>query len=136
MTYATAADLETRYGLDELIQLTDRAGTHTVDHVVVGKALADADSIIDGYIGAAIALPLASVPARLTAAACAIARYLLWQDGHPERVRLDYEDVLVWLRDVAAGRASLGLATSAAPPVATALPAAVAPQRLVVAPPW
>lgn len=129
MSYATQQDLVDRYGLDEIVQLTDRTGTGQVDATVVARALADADAIIDAYVGLVTTLPLSSVPPRLSQAACVIARYSLWQDGHPDRVRLDYEDAIAWLRDIAAGRASLGLAPSVAPAPSTAPPAARAPAR-------
>ena len=53
MTYALQQDLIDRFGESELIQLTDRTNVPPtdVDDVVVGRALADADGTIDGYIG-------------------------------------------------------------------------------------
>ena len=65
MPYATQADLETRFGSAELAQLTDRISGSVIDAAVVGRALADAEAEIDGYLAARYQLPLASAPAVL-----------------------------------------------------------------------
>lgn len=108
MTYATQQDLVDRYGEEELIQLTDRDAVAAIDADVVAKALSDADEVIDGYIGSRVSLPLASVPAVLVRVASDIARYFLHSDAPTEQVRTAYKDAIAWLKDVAAGRVSLG----------------------------
>jgi len=119
MTYATQADLEARFGLDELTQLTDRTNAGVPDAVVVARALADADAEIDGYLASRYALPLATVPPVLARIACDIARYRLWEDRASEEVRRRYEDARRLLESIARGQVSLGLpAVSAAPALA------------------
>jgi phage gp36-like protein len=119
MTYATQADLEDRFGVDELTQLTDRAGAGGPDAGIVARALADADAEIDGYLASRYALPLTTVPAVLARIACDIARYRLWEDRASEEVRLRYEDARRTLESIAKGQVSLGLpAASAAPALA------------------
>lgn len=123
MAYATQADLVTRFGEDELIQLTDRAGAGVPDATIVGRALADAEAEMDGYLAARYALPMATVPGVLVRIACDIARYRLWEDRASDEVRRRYEDARRILESIAKGTVSLGLpAVSAAPALAEFLP--------------
>ena len=108
MTYATQQALVDRFGELEILQLTARDTVGSIDAEVVASALADADELIDSYIAARAALPLATVPERLVRVAGDIARYFLHADAPTEQVRTAYKDSLTWLRDVAAGKATLG----------------------------
>lgn len=103
MTYAIRADLEERYGADELTQRES-----VLSAGAVTEALADADAEIDAYVGGRYAVPLSPAPANVVRIACAIARYNILGDSATERARNDYTDALRFLRDVQAGRASLG----------------------------
>lgn len=117
MSYATQQDLVTRFGELEMIQLTDRNGAGEIDAGVVAKALLDAGKLIDSYIAARAALPLPSVPDRLVRVAGDIARYYLHADRPTEQVAKAYEDAVRWLRDIAAGKATLEIdGASVAPP--------------------
>lgn len=109
MGYATQADLSTRYGERELIQVTDKAKppTGSVDGVVVARALADADAEIDARLAVRYAVPVVTPPAIVVDCACRIARYKLHEDRATEKIRADYEDAIKFLADVAAGRANL-----------------------------
>jgi len=121
MTYATQADLEARFGADELTQLTDRIGSGLPDASIIARALADADAEIDGYLASRYALPLAIVPTALARIACDIARYRLWEDRASEEVRRRYEDARRLMESIAKGMVSLGLPeASAAPALAEA----------------
>lgn len=109
MPYATQADLEARYGVDELVKLTDRAEppAGVADGETVARALADASNLIDGYLAGRYTLPLSAVPALVATWCAQIARYLLHVHGAPERVEADYRDAIAQLRDVAAGKLTL-----------------------------
>lgn len=117
MTYATVTDLIDRYGEQELIQLTDRNGAGPYDATVVARALADADSEIDGYLAARYTLPLATTPAAITRVACDLARYRLFGDHMTEVVRTRYEDAVRLLQGVAKGSVTLGLPATTQPAV-------------------
>lgn len=112
MTYATRADLEQRYGADEVAQRESALPAGAVD-----RALADADALINGYLAGRYALPLSPVPQNLPQVACVVARYNLLGDAVTERARNDYTDTIAWLRDVQAGRVLLqsGFLQEAAP---------------------
>lgn len=131
MAYASQADLETRFGTDEIVQLTNRAGGNTVDAAVVASALAGASAEIDGYLAVRYAVPVSPVPTSLREACLSIARYKLHGKSAGETVRRDYEDAIRFLRDIADGRAALA---GAAPPVTSPASGPVrfeAPARLL-----
>jgi phage gp36-like protein len=109
MTYATATDLQQRYGLDELTQLTDTSGAGVPDAAVVALALGDATAEIDGYLSARYVLPLPTVPTALTRITCDIARYRLWADRASDEVRRRYEDAVKLLTNISKGLVNLGL---------------------------
>lgn len=124
MTYAVQADMVTALGEDELIQLTDRADppAGAIDAGVLTRALEAADGEIDSYLAARYTLPLASVPVILRDCAIDIARYRLHDRGLPDLVADNYKHRIAWLRDVAAGKASVGLAPEALTPNTAGLP--------------
>jgi phage gp36-like protein len=111
MTYAVKQDLVDRFGERELVQLTDRTNKppSTVDDVVVGRALGDADGTIDGYVGKQYALPLSVVPPVLTKIAADLARYYLHGEaaGPDSIVTRNYNGAVAWLKDVAKGLVSI-----------------------------
>ena len=118
MTYATQAELETRFSHIELLKLTDRTNSGAVDVAVVTRALADADAEIDGYLAARYTLPLTPIPPVLSRVAADIARYHLYGDRVQEAVRQRYEDAIRLLKSIAKGEVQLGIATGALPDVA------------------
>jgi phage gp36-like protein len=93
MPYAVQADLEKRFGSEELAQLSDRINGTVIDVTVVALALADANAEIDSYLAVRYQLPLASVPDVLERIASDIARYRLC-DIPPDEVRKRYEDAV------------------------------------------
>jgi len=110
MTYATQADLETRFSTEELAQRTDRIDGSVIDADVVARALADAEAEIDGYLAKRYQLPLATVPPMLARLACDIARYYLYDDCVIEVVRKRYEDSVRLLKALASGEVTLDAA--------------------------
>lgn len=81
---------------------------------VIPPILEAASRTIDEYVGLQYAVPLTNHPRSIREAACKIAawEYVSGQRGRQpggpdEVIRLRYEDVMRWLRDVAAGRAVL-----------------------------
>ena len=107
MPYATPADLVERFGELELAQRSNRADGTSIDAVVLGRALADADAEIDGYLATRYRLPLASAPAVLARLAADIARYRLYDDGAPTAVRQRYEDAVSLLKRLSSGDVQL-----------------------------
>jgi phage gp36-like protein len=117
MSYATPEDMLTRYGADELAQMSDPFGTGEADAAVIDRALADAHAEIDAYLIGRYSLPLAHVPAALARIACDIARYRLWADRASDEVRRRYEDARRLLEQIGNGSVSIGPLVNAQPSV-------------------
>ena len=103
MPYCTTQDMIERFGEQELIQLTDRTGTGSIDSGVLDQAITDADQQIDRKLRGRYAVPIQPVPVELTPIACDITRYLLYRHKPPEEVRDRFEAALRELRDYATG---------------------------------
>jgi phage gp36-like protein len=116
MGYATQADLEARYGAEEILQLADRNRDGVIDAGVIDRALADADAEINGYLGGRYQLPLADVPQIINVYACDIARFRLYNDLATEEVRKRYEDAIKFMRMAGEGKVRIGPASSGAEP--------------------
>lgn len=135
MPYILIPDLLTRFGAEELAQVSDRgtprlvtaelltaaaadvdmSGWGAADVEAVGKALAnlgqaieDAQSAIDGYLLGRYGTPMATPPAVVKRLACDIARYYLYDDHATETVQKRYDAAIAFFRDVSAGKVSLG----------------------------
>lgn len=111
MIYATTADLESYLGTEAYTRLCDRDDSGAVDTSDVEDALDRASSLADSYIAKWIPalIAAAAVPTLLTQHVLYIAVYLLAGDDFTEDQRRRYEDALRWLREVQAGKASLGI---------------------------
>ncbi|MDH5478611.1 MAG: DUF1320 domain-containing protein [Nitrospinota bacterium] len=109
MSYITQADLETRFGADEIVRLADRDGDSAADAEVVAAAIADADALIDSYLAGRFTLPLTQVPTTLVRLACAIARYHLYDDKPGEHVAKEYSAALRALEKIANGEIHIGV---------------------------
>lgn len=108
MSYCTQQDLVDRYGEKKLVQLTDKVNRPqtTIDSVVVTKAVTDASSLIDSYLGKKYQLPLSvAAPDVLVTYACQIAWFLLQGEAADKDspARLAYGDALKWLARVSDG---------------------------------
>lgn len=121
MTYVTKQQLIDRFSERELIQLTDRDNkpATTIDDTVVNGAIADAEALVDGYLGKVYELPLGVTPPVLTRISADIARYYLHgksadKDGPVHRA---YTEAASWLKDVSRGLVQIdaaGVAPAAA----------------------
>lgn len=111
MPYAVAQELIDRFGEREMLQLTNPEDPRNgaIDAFVIDTAIADADARIDSYIGQRYSLPLASVPASIKDACMHLARYNLYGNQKPEWVKERANDTIAWLKDIATGKAGLGL---------------------------
>ena len=109
--YATAADIQERYGEETYLLSFDRLSDGSIDADAVTKALTAATSEINSYVGARYDLPLATVPDILVQYACDIAIYRGSDQAKTltKEKRKRYEDARDWLKLVAAGKATLGL---------------------------
>ncbi|WP_278369820.1 gp436 family protein [Vreelandella titanicae] len=115
MPYCTQADLVERFGENELLALArDETGT-AIDTTVVERACDDAGGEIDGYVSAAgYTVPLANVTRIITAYACDITRYRLYDEHASDQVQRRYDDAVKFLVRVANGTVKLGISTGPA----------------------
>lgn len=112
MSYCTLTDIIASRGADgeqELIELTDASGAGVIDEAVVDRAILSADSVINSYLGVRYALPLASTPPIVNTHAVAIVMKFLYAQRATEQVKADHDEAIRWLKDVATGKATLGL---------------------------
>tara|TARA_B100002019_G_C21202070_1_gene564571 strand:+ start:652 stop:1059 length:408 start_codon:yes stop_codon:yes gene_type:complete len=114
MPYCTKADLIARFGEDEL-QAIARDANGEIDDAAVDRACDDASGEIDGYVSAAgYPVPLSPVPRIVTAYACDIARYRLYDEHATDQVQKRYDDAVKFLRSVSRGEVKLGISTGPA----------------------
>jgi len=98
MTYAMRQDLVLRYGADEIAQRESALPAGALDAILM-----DTEATINGYLAGGYTLPLAPMPPKLVQVACAIARYNLLGESVMQRARDDFNDAIVWLKDVQDG---------------------------------
>jgi phage gp36-like protein len=110
--YAPLQALIDRYGATLLADWTDRGAppTGSFDADVIARAQADADALIDGYLGGRYALPLAETPPLLADLACAVVAWKLNRYEPDPKIRADYDGALRTLADIARGTVRLNLA--------------------------
>lgn len=143
MPYATATELLARFDAEEIAQRADRSiprqvtaamlvtaaaggdmSGYTADEQaatavalgLINGALADSGSEIDGYVATRYAVPLNPVPAVIKRLACDLARYFLYDDQVTETIQKRRDGAVGVLRDIGAGRASLGDPAGPTPP--------------------
>ena len=122
--YATQADLVDAFGEQDLVLLTD-IDTPAAGAIVasrVDEALSRASSTVDSYLSARYQLPLAEVPETIKGAVTDLAFFHLHRLDPPEHVVAAQERAMRYLRDLAAGRAALQLASGASAAADPALP--------------
>jgi len=114
MAYCTYSDLEMRLTAADLAALADHDGDGAADSDVVERAVADAGALIDSYLSVKFSVPVSPVPDVLRTCAVNLAVYFLrlGRDSVTEDVRAQCQADINWLRDVAAGSATLGIEPS------------------------
>jgi phage gp36-like protein len=107
--YCTQQDLITRFGEEEIIDLTDKQYLGEIDDDVVDRAIADTDALIDSYLGGRFKAALNPVPMVVNRLACDLVRYQLYDDLAPEQVQNRHKDAIKILEQIRDGKMSIGL---------------------------
>jgi len=130
--YTTKQAMIDRFGVNELIDLTDRANppVGVIDDVVLDSAIAAATSEINGYVQSRYALPMPSVPELIAELALHMARYHLYDDAPTEHVRQRYNDAITKLKDVSKGIIHLGLDSNGATTAPANIPVMSGPAKV------
>jgi phage gp36-like protein len=113
VAYCTLQQLTDRYGVALLVEVSDRAGGSAPvapDDALFDRAIADADSLIDSYLKARYALPLAETPRLVTDLSLRISIYFAHARVADEKIRKDYDDAIRTLAAIATGAIRLDVA--------------------------
>lgn len=108
MSYSTQSDLLNHVTEQELIELTDDAGSGAIDAAKVTAAIDEADGLIDSYCRGRYVLPL-TVSKQVRKLSVDVALYYLFQRRRaiPDSIRQAYEDGVSLLQKVSDGKAAL-----------------------------
>ena len=120
MTYILQSDIEGFMSRTQLIQCTDDEKTGEIDTDKITKAIEDAESEVNGYLGKRYVVPIAPpVPNLVQKLSTDIAVWNVWRRRQraPENVRQAYEDAIKRLEKIAAGEIVLDVETL--PPAST-----------------
>lgn len=112
MSYSTSDDILLQIDEQDLIQLTDDLGSGIIDADVVTRAIADADQVIDGYLGSRYSLPFTTVPGILRTLSVDIAisnLYARRRDTIPEIRKERQQAAIRFLEMVGRGQITLGV---------------------------
>lgn len=119
MAYCALSDLERRLTRDRLIELTDDAvPPSSVDTDVLDAEIAGAGEVVDGYLRDRYVLPLDPVPGLVREITADLVAYRLWTrrpdanaNGEaPKNLERGYDTALRLLREIQAGKVTLGVA--------------------------
>lgn len=110
MAYSTQSDLEKQLPKELLVQLTDDDGDGVIDSGIVPDAIQKADDEINAYAATRYTVPFAPVPPLVRALSVDLAIWGLYarRGRENETVTKRYDRAVQLLRDLAAGKASLG----------------------------
>ncbi len=108
MSYCTQNDLVLRFGIDEMVRLTniDNPSATTINTTVLAVMLTDSDALINDFL--CNYLPLPAIPARLVRAACDIVRYYLYKDTPTEHVISRYDEACHYLKHIDLDQMGIG----------------------------
>lgn len=132
--YLAPTDYVARFGVEELVRLTDELGVGRVGKAALFAALADASAEIDGYLSRRYLTPISPVPPLIANVCAEIARYRLHGDAVPEVVSTRYRDALRILERLAQGvmvlPGSVTAQSSPGMPLVSAAPRVFSPRTL------
>lgn len=124
MPYCASNDILGVIPQKELIQLTDDAiPPIAINWAVVDQIIAAVDTLINGYIGERYPLPFDGVPELLKAIALDLVVYRIYlrrkKGEPPEAIKAAHDNSMKLLRDVQAGKLTLGVTAAGVKPVVT-----------------
>lgn len=119
MAYATPADMEARFGLNEMIRLSTADGSvmgtavSVTGFAMIEEALAAASEMVDSYLRRRYATPLDVVPLVVKRLVMTLARFDLAhgdQREPSEQMTKEHDGAIAWLKSVRDGTVLLDLA--------------------------
>lgn len=117
MAYATLKNAKDLYGETYVLTSVDRDADGEPDWQAFTKALNQASSEMDSYLGARYDVPVDPIPSVVNRYCIDIAIFLCSADASTgtDSKRQRYEDAIKWLTNVAKGVVTLGLETEDEP---------------------
>lgn len=110
--FATLQAMRNKFGERELIELTDieKPYTEAINMERLNAAMQQANSEIEGYIGARYTLPLQTVPPFLESIACDMARYHASTGAMSENspIKARYDNAIKTLKEISKGTLQIG----------------------------
>ncbi|TXG83252.1 MAG: DUF1320 domain-containing protein [Sphingomonadales bacterium] len=103
----TQADYEARFGVDELLRVSDPQRTGAVDPETFAAAVTAASALIEAHLGVRYALPITPVPALILDVAADLTRERLHGERVSELILERGRQARRVLGDLAAGRMAL-----------------------------
>lgn len=101
MAYCTQQDMIDRFGLDEIVQLTDLVDSGLVDADRLNQAIERGASLIDSYCRGSYQIPLSPVDAIIIDINADLARYHLYDDQATEQVAKNHAEAILLLKQIA-----------------------------------
>ncbi|QHL90696.1 DUF1320 domain-containing protein [Sphingomonas changnyeongensis] len=118
--YLSIEDFVRRFGLPEIVRMTDADGSGRIDRDLLVAQLVDAQAIVEAHLAGRYALPLAEVPLPVKKAIADLARASLYPGGAPDGVADAARASMRMLEQIRDGRLTL---PSAVPLAAAAIAA-------------
>jgi phage gp36-like protein len=117
MSYALQADLvPRRLTQQELVELTNDAGENTVDATNVATILTESSAVVDSYCRERYTVPLqSSEQVKGLTLDIAVYKLFLRRRRVVDAIENAYKNAIAFLKDVAAGKASLDQPVGATP---------------------
>ncbi len=113
MAYSTQAEIEKAIPQTNLVQLTDDAGSGTVDTAIVTEAITWADDLIDSHLRAKYTVPLSAAPSIIKTISVDLSVFFLYRRRFetelPEGIEERYQKATKLLEKIQRGIIDLGI---------------------------
>lgn len=115
--YLSIIEFVERFGLEEVVRMTDSDGSGRIDRAMLVRALGDAQAQADAYISAVYRVPLSQIPSIVAMTIADLARARLYPRGAPDGIDAASKAAIRFLERVESGKSRLGIpeAPTAAP---------------------
>lgn len=114
--YVSIIDFVNRFGLDEVVRMTDASGSGRIDKQMLVNALVDAQAIADANLSGRYAVPLTTIPHIVVVAIADLARARLFPNGAPEGIATQAKSAERNLEQMKKGELPLGIPLAQVPP--------------------
>lgn len=113
MAYSSFNDLLNRLSETEIKELTDDVNSGAVENAVIARAIADADAVIDSFCMSRYTVPFSPVPDIIRSISVDISIFNLFKRRglNLNTTGEAKNNAFEFLREIAAGRITLGIAT-------------------------